>query len=245
MDRMIYVAMTGAKQTMSQQAAVSNNLANANTNGFRSELASFRAVPVQGQAQATRAFVVDSTVGADFAAGSLIQTGRPLDVAVQGSGWIAVQGADGKEGYTRDGNLQVSSTGALTTRQGFPVLGDSGPLTVPAGSQVTVAADGTVSATQDGTPPAVSTVGRMRLVDPATTNLARGDDGLFRTGDGKPVPAAATVKLALGSLETSNVNMAEQMVHMIELARSYDLNTRLITTASDNEKAASQILSLN
>ena len=244
MDRMIYVAMSGAKQTLNQQATVSNNLANANTTGFRAELASFRAVPVVGQAQATRAFVVDSTIGADFTPGSLQPTGRQLDVAVQGSGWMAVQGADGKEAYTRDGNLQVDKTGALLTRQGFPVLGDSGAITVPVGSEASIAADGTVSATQAGTPPTISTVGRIRLVDPKTSNLTRGDDGLFQTLDGKPVQADATVQLAPGNLEGSNVNMAEQMVNMITLARQYDLNTRLITTAGDNEKAASQILAM-
>jgi flagellar basal-body rod protein FlgF len=155
-----------------------------------------------------------------------------------------VQGADGSEGYTRDGNLQVSKTGAITTHKGMPVLGDSGPLTAPVGSVVTIAADGTVSATQDGTPPAVSSVGRIRLVDPASTNLVRGDDGLFRTRDAKPVAADAKVTLAPGNLEASNVNMTEQMVQMIALARQYDLNTRLITTAGDNEKAASQVLAL-
>ena len=246
MDKKIYVAMTGAKQTMNQQAAVSNNLANANTSGFRAELASFRAVPVVGPAQATRTFVTDSTPGANLAPGVIQQTGRALDVAVQGSGWIAVNGPDGKEGYTRDGNLQVDKNGALTTRHGDPVLGDNGPITVPLGStDVTVTADGTVSATQPGTPPATTAVGRIKLVDPAVRALSRSNDGLFRTADGKPVQSDANVRLAPGALEGSNVNLTEQMVNMISLARQYDLNTKMISTAGDNDKAASSLLSLN
>lgn len=244
MDRMIYVAMTGAKQNLSQQASVANNLANVNTTAFRSELASFRAVPLIGQAQGTRAFVVDSTVGADFTPGTLVGTGRSLDVAVQGSGWIAVRGADGKEAFSRDGHLQVSADGALTTGTGQPVLGDNGPITVPPNSEVTLAADGTVSATQPGTPPTITSVGRIRLVNPPASNLVRGDDGMFRTRDGKAPPSDATVQLATGTLETSNVNMAEQMVKMIELSHAYELSTRMITTAGDNEKSASSVLAL-
>lgn len=244
MDRMIYVAMTGAKQNLSQQASVANNLANASTTGFRSELAAFRAVPLVGQAQGTRAFVVDSTVGSDLSPGTLTGTGRALDVALQGQGWMAVQGRDGKEAYSRDGHLQVAANGTLTNGSGQPVLGDGGPITVPANSTVTLANDGTVSATQPGTPPAITTLGRIRLVNPPASKITRGDDGLFRTIDGKTPASDATVQLAPGTLETSNVNMAEQMVKMIELSHAYELSTRLITTAADNEKNASQVLAL-
>ncbi len=245
MDKMIYVAMTGAKQTLNQQATVANNLANANTPGFRAELATFRAVPVVGPAQGTRAFVTDSTPGANFAPGVIQQTGRPLDLAVQGSGWIAVRGTDGKEGYTRDGDLQVDKEGALLTRHGNAVLSINGPITVPPGSEVTVAADGTVSATQPGTPPTVTAVGQIKLVDPTARSLQRGDDGLFRTSDGKPAPVDPKVTLAPGSLEGSNVNLTEQMVSMISLARQYDLNTKMISTVNDNDKAASSLLTVN
>lgn len=244
MDRMIYVAMTGAKQNLSQQASVANNLANASTTGFRGELAAFRAVPLVGQAQATRTFVVDSTVGADLSPGTLTGTGRALDVAVQGSGWLAVRAADGSEAYTRDGHLIVNAANTLTDGTGQAVLGDNGPITVPAGSDVSIAADGTVSATQPGTPPTITSVGRLKLVDPSKSRLKRGDDGLFRTSDGSKPQSSAAVRLAPATLETSNVNMAEQMVRMIELSHAYELNTRLITTAGDNEKSASQVLQL-
>src|SRR5919106_3684712 len=108
MDRMIYVAMSGAKQMLEQQSVVANNLANASTNGFRAQLSAFRAVEVFGEGAATRAFVADSTPGADFTPGAIQQTGRDLDVAIEGAGWIAVQTADGREAYTRNGSLQIN-----------------------------------------------------------------------------------------------------------------------------------------
>jgi len=254
MDRMIYTAMTGAKQTMEQQATVTNNLANVNTTAFRSELATFRAVPILGKAQPTRSFVTDSTPGADFTPGNFQQTGRALDVAVQGTGWIAVRANDGSEAYTRDGNLQVQANGLLTTHNGTTVLSDPGPgappapINIPPNSVVTVAPDGTVSATssQGGNiPPIVVVAGKIRLVDPPASNMMRRDDGLFQTRDGRAAAPSATVQVASGNLESSNVNLTHQMVQMIELSRQYELNTKLITTASENEKSASQLLTLS
>src|SRR5262245_53806053 len=128
MDRMIYVAASGAKQAMSQQATVAHNLANVTTNGFRAEISAFRAVPLRGEAAPTRVFVVDSTRGADFTPGSIQHTGRDLDIAVQGQGWIAVQDADGREAYTRAGSLETNENGVLQTRSKRPVLGDGGPI---------------------------------------------------------------------------------------------------------------------
>jgi flagellar basal-body rod protein FlgF len=254
MDRMIYTAMTGAKQTMEQQSTVANNLANVNTTAFRAELATFRAVPINGTAQTTRVFVTDSTPGADLTPGNFQKTGRALDVAVQGTGWIAVRAKDGSEAYTRDGNLQVQADGSLTTHNGIPVLSDPGPgappapIRVPLGSEVTVSLDGTVSATatQGGDiPPAITVAGKIRLVDPPASNMTRRDDGLFQTRDGRAAPTSASVLVAPQNLESSNVNLTHQMVQMIELSRQYELNTKMITTANDDEKAASQLLTLN
>ncbi|MGH8808027.1 MAG: flagellar basal body rod protein FlgF, partial [Noviherbaspirillum sp.] len=151
MDRLIYTAMTGAKQIMEQQATVSNNLANATTTGFRAQLDSFRAVPVVSEGLATRSFVVDATVGSDFRAGAIQQTGRALDVAVQGDGWIAVERADGSEGYTRHGSLKLNENGVLQTQSGLNVMGDGGPITVPPDVVMTIAKDGTISTIPSGT----------------------------------------------------------------------------------------------
>ncbi|HWI15156.1 MAG TPA: flagellar basal-body rod protein FlgF [Burkholderiales bacterium] len=246
MDRLIYVAATGATQTLAQQATVAHNLANVGTTGFRAEYNMFRAVPVVGQGAPTRAFAIDTTVGANFATGAIQQTGRDLDVAVQGSGWIAVQGADGREAYTRNGNLQLSPNGVLQTREGRPVMGEGGPLSIPPDTNVTIAKDGTISAAQSGTRPnTVVTVGRIKLVDPPPAQLVKGSDGLFRLSSGADAQSDPAVTLASGALEGSNVNVVEAMVAMIALARQFDMQMKMLQNADSNERQAGQILNMN
>jgi len=245
MDRLIYTAMTSAKHIMEQQANVSHNLANATTTGFRAQLDSFRAVPVISEGLPTRAFVVDSTVGTDFAPGALQQTGRALDVAVQGKGWIAVQMPDGSEAYTRHGNLQLSENGILQTHSGLPVLGDGGPISLPPDLTVSIAKDGTISGTDSVTvPAAVNVIGRLKLVNPPEETLVRGDDGLFRTNDGAPAEADATVTVAGGALEASNVNVVDALVSMISLSRQFEMQMNLLKNAETNATKASQLLAL-
>ena len=243
MDRMIYLAMSGARQTLTQQATVAHNLANISTNGYRAEASTFRAVPVVGDGAPTRTFVVDSTPGADFTPGAVQATGRELDIAVQGKGWIAVQAADGSEAYTRNGSLQVSPNGVLQTRNGLPVLGDGGPLSVPPDTRLTIAGDGTVSTVQSNRPATNSSIGRIKLVNPPEGNIVRGDDGLFRVKGGT-APADAAVRIVAGSLESSNVNAVDSMVSMIALARQFDTQMKLLQSAQENSKSATQVLSL-
>jgi flagellar basal-body rod protein FlgF len=243
MDRMIYLAMSGAKHTLGQQAAVSHNLANVSTNGFRAETSVFRAVPLVGEGAATRAFVVDSTPGADFTPGAIQHTGRDLDIAVQGKGWIAVQAPDGSEAYTRAGSLQLNAGGVLQTRTGHAVLGDGGPISVPGNTVVTIAGDGTVSTVQAGTKPgASSVVGRIKLVNPPEASLERGGDGLFRARG--EAPADANVRIVAGALETSNVNVVDSMVSMIALARQFDMQMKALQHAESNARQAAQLLSM-
>lgn len=245
MDRLIYTAMTGASQVLQQQAVVAENLANASTPGFRAALSTFRAVPLVGEGLPTRTFVVDSTPGADFTPGALQATGRELDVAVQGEGWIAVQGLDGKEAYTRNGSLQISSNGVLQTRTGLNVVGDGGPVTIPPDTQVTFAKDGTIStvpSTDQVT--SVIVVGRLKLVNPEPAQLERGSDGLFRLKDGTAAVADANVGIVPGSLEGSNVNTVETMVNMISLARKFDMQMKMLQSADNNARQASQIMNI-
>lgn len=245
MDRLIYTAMTGASQVLQQQATVSENLANTNTPGFRAALNTFRAVPVVGEGLPTRAFVVDSTAGADFTPGVMQPTGRELDVAVNGAGWIAVQGADGKEAYTRNGSLQISPNGVLQTRTGLNVMGDNGPLTIPQDTQVTIAKDGTISTVPNVTPAAsVVVVGRLKLVNPPADQLERSADGMFRLKDGSTAIADVKTEVVSGNLEGSNVNTVEAMVNMISLARKFDMQMKMLQTADANARQASQIMSL-
>lgn len=244
MDRVIYIAMTGAREVTRQQAAVSHNLANVSTHGFRQELSVFRALPVVGEGAKTRAFVAETTPRTDFSQGAIQVTGRPLDVAVRGPGWIAVQDANGQEAYTRMGHLQVSQNGIMQTTNGLNVLGDAGPLAVPPDQDILIAKDGTVSTVPIGLGlNAVAIAGRIKLVNPTETDLVRGEDGLFRQKSGEAAIADANVTLISGALETSNVNPAEAMVNMVSLARQFEMQMRVLRAAEDNNRSADKVLS--
>jgi len=246
MDGLIYTAiMTGAKHILEQQETTSHNLANATSTGFRAQMDSFRAVPVQGEGLPTTTLVENATVGADFTPGPIQSTGRELDVAIQGKGWLAVSREDGSEGYTRNGSLRISENGVLQTASGKPVLGDGGPISIPPDVAISISKDGTVSTVSNDTlPGAVNVLGRLKLVNPPETNLVRGADGLFNTKDGSPAEIDADVNLVGGALEGSNVNVVETMVNMINLARMFDTQMKLMQTAENNANKASQILSL-
>lgn len=243
MDRLIYTSMTGANHTLNQKATVAQNLANASTTGYRAESNAFRAVPVFGDGLPTRAFVVDSTIGADFTPGALQTTGRDLDVAVRGSGWIAIQTDDGKEAYTRNGSLQVNPNGILQTASGHKVKGDTGIITLPPDTRITIGVDGTVSSVPiTPQPNTVAQVGRIKLVNPPEDKLVKGTDGLFRLKDGGESPVDAKVKLVDGTLEESNVNVVHEMVNMIDLARQFDMQMKMLDNAQNNAQKASEIM---
>lgn len=247
MDRLIYTAMTGAKHTLGQQAAVSDNLANVSTTGFKTELHKLRAVPVLSDAlYDSRAFVVDASVANDYSSGPMQQTGRPLDAAVQGKGWFSVQLPDGSEAYTRDGSFELSPNGVLQTRSGLPVLGAGGPITIPPDNEVSIGKDGAISVTPStGNQNDVTVVGQLKLVNPAESDLTRGDDGLFRMRQGGPADADPNLQVAGGYLEGSNVNVVDQMVTMISLARQFEMQTKMLQTADSNDQAATKVLQAN
>lgn len=246
MDRLIYTAATGAKHILEQQATTSNNLANLSTTGFRAQLDTFRAVPVVSEGLPTRAFVVDNTVGADFTAGPVQATGRDLDVAIKGPGWIAVQTQDGTEAYTRNGSLQISPNGILQTANGQTVMGEGGPIAIPPNTTVSVGKDGSIASLTTDTVPATSTiVGRIKLVNPDQKQLVRGDDGFFRMQDGSQAQADPAVTVTSGALEGSNVSAVDSMVNMISLARSLETQMSLLKNAENNAAKATQILALS
>ena len=239
MDRLIYLAMSGAKATLQRQDQLANNLANASTNGFRAELQAFRAVPVRGDGASTRVYALESSVGHDPRSGPVQTTGRALDVALQGAAWLAVQALDGTEAYTRAGALQVGTDGQLVTPAGLPVLGDGGPITLPANAAVDVASDGTLTTRVGNDPP--QPAGRLKLV---TTDapLTRGDDGLFRVEAGE-LAADPSARLQAGALEGSNVSPVETMVAMIAAARQFEQQMTVLQGAEQREQAASRLLS--
>lgn len=250
MDHAIYTAMGAASQTLNQQAVTASNLANASTPGFRAQLNAMRAVPVEGLSLPTRTLVTASTPGADMTPGQMDYTSRPLDVALQQDGWLAVQTADGTEGYTRNGNIQVNAAGQLTI-QGRPVIGEAGPIAVPEGSEVTIAADGTISALNPGDPPnTVAPVGRLKLVKAEGNEVQRGDDGIFRLTQaaqatrGAALQADPTIRVMSGVLEGSNVKPVEAMTDMIASARRFEMQMKVISSVNENAGKANQLLAM-
>ena len=247
MDRLLYVAMNGAKAMFERQAQVAHNLANAVTTGYRAETTAFRALPVVGPGAPTRTFVVESTTGTDFSPGPLQETGRAFDIAVDGKGFIAVRSNDGREAYTRAGNLDLGPGGRLQTQEGLPVLTETGgTIAIPPESTITIGVDGTVSAIPlVGVPNTATILGRIKLVNPDVKSLQRGEDGLFRTQDGRPAPADAGVKIQSGILEGSNVNAVEAITSMISLSRQFDTQVRLMQAADQNARGLSQLLNMS
>jgi flagellar basal-body rod protein FlgF len=245
MDRMIYIGMSGAKQAMEQQASVANNMANVSTRGFRAQINSYQALPVLGDSLSTRTLVSATTPAADLRPGPMQPTGRALDVAVQGQGWLTVQMPDGSEALTRVGNLQVGADGQLQTMDALPLMGDAGPLVVPPGAVVTVTPDGVVNAQVPGdAATGGAEVGRLKLVNPPSSDLVRGADGLFRlqTGAGA-AQSDPNVRLRSGALEGSNVNPVEAMVAMISNARRFEMQMKTLQTAESNDQQANKLLS--
>ena len=245
MDRLIYVAMTGARHTLEAQAAIAHNLANVNASGFRAQVNALRAVHLFGEGLPTRSYVVDSTVGTDFRPGTVQQTGRSLDVAILGKGFFAVQRPGGGEGYTRAGGLTIGAGGVLESPQGYAVLGDGGTITIPPDVNVTIAKDGTVSATPTSGRNTANVLGRLKLVNPPEAELMRGDDGLFQLQAGGDAPADSAVVVAAGAIEGSNVNPVEAMISMISNARAFETHMKLLQSAEANDRQANQLLTLN
>lgn len=246
MDKMVYVAMTGAKQTMLAQAANSHNLANASTPGFRADLHSFGSLPVHGQGQPTRVNAVAQSQGFDRRAGPVTSTGRTLDVALQGDGWIAVQAPDGNEAYTRAGDLRVSSLGVLSTGAGHPVIGNEGPIALPPYSELTMGVDGTISIVPLGqSADTLAVVDRIKLVNPEPGQMIKGRDGLVHMQDDESADPDASVQLMSATLESSNVNAADVMVSMIQLARQFEMHVKLMRGAEENAEAAARLLRLS
>lgn len=243
MDKLVYVAMSGAKETLAAQAANNYNLANASTSGFKASLSAFETRSVAGPGFASRAYATNATVGWNDSAGEQQTTGNPLDVAIQGAGFIAVQDASGNEAYTRAGDLQVDPSGQLMTAGGHPVLSDNGPISVPPATSVTIGSDGTVSVLPLGqTPNTIAAVGRIKLVNPPSGSLQRGTDGLYRTVNGTPADADATTQLASGVLESSNVNIPSCLVNMIELSQRFELQVKSLHTAEEDDQSSTKLL---
>jgi flagellar basal-body rod protein FlgF len=242
-DKMLYVAMSGASQNTLAQKAHANNMANVTTTGFQRDLEQARSMPVFGDTYATRAYAMSERPATDFSAGAMQETGRDLDVAVGGDGFIAVQTPDGKEAYVRTASMNVDAMGVLRAGNGLPVMGNSGPIAIPPGEKIEVGSDGTISIRGMGeTPNAVAQVDRIKLVNPPTSGLTKGVDGLIHTTSGQPAVADANVKVESGFLEASNVNAVEEMTAVLALSKQFELHIKMMTTAKEDDESMARVL---
>ncbi|NRB38154.1 MAG: flagellar basal body rod protein FlgF [Pseudomonadales bacterium] len=243
MDKALYIGMTAAKQTMQAQALNSHNLANVSTTGFRQDFTAAREAQIAGSGHNSRANVLVYGIASNMTPGAVNTTGNTLDVAIRGNGWIAVQAPDGSEAYTRRGDLQVGLSGLLETAAGHLVLGDSGPVAVPEYSSISIGSDGTVSIVPKGQSSAVTaSVDRIKLVELDNNELRKDKTGLFKTNDGLEREASANVQLVSGALESSNVNGTEAMVTMIQLARQFELQIKLMDKTQEMAQASEKLL---
>ena len=246
MDKSLYLAMSGAKQTMLAQSVHANNLANATTTGFKSDLAQARAMPVFGDHHPSRVYALTENPATQFMPGSMQNTGRSLDIAVKGEGWIAVQKKDGSEGYSRDGALSITPSGALVNGAGIPVLGNGGPINIPPAEKVEIGIDGTISIIGLGEGPnTIAEVDRIKLVNPDENNLEKGPDGLMRTRDNSDPSPDAAVRIEPGFLEGSNVNAVESMTEILSLARKFEIQLKVMQAAESADRSSAQLLRIS
>jgi flagellar basal-body rod protein FlgF len=235
MSQLLLNAVENAKQIMHAQAINANNLANVSTDGFKAELAHVAAASAGGKAYSVP----------DLSEGVVRTTGRNLDIAVNGEGWIAVLGNDGTEGYSRRGDLHVDSFGQLLDGVGRPVLGNNGPIALPPFSSVEVGADGTISIQPLGSAAnTLAVVDRIKLAEPDEQLMERSADGLMRLPQNETAPASANVRVTSGNIEGSNVNAVGEMVKMIDLARRFEGQVKLMQTAQENQQALAKLMSL-
>ncbi len=246
MDRMLFIAMNGAKQTMTAQSINANNLANASTTGFKADFQSSISQQVYGPGLPSRVYASVENAGVDHTQGSVITTGRELDIAINGNGLIAVQAADGSEAYTRAGDLKIDNLGRLTNGAGHTILGDGGPISIPPNAKLEIGKDGTISIQPIGQAVnSLAILDRIKLVNPENDKLEKGPDGLMHMKNGKRAAADASVNVVSGSLEASNVNTVGTLVRMIELARQYETNIKLMKSAEDTDRAAAEMIKIS
>ncbi len=248
MDKALYISMTGAKHNMIAQVNASNNLANVNTTGFKGEFARARSLPVfYGDGHPARAFSITESHGTDFSAGPMIETGRDLDVAIEREGFIAVQAPDGQEAYTRAGSLHIDSLGVLRNGSGLPVMGNGGPIAIPAAEKIEIALDGSITIVPLGQgADATAVVDRIRLVNPDVNDLNKTEEGLFRLQNPQQdIEADAGVRLVSGFIEGSNVNAVDELVSILGLSRQYEMQVKLMQTVKENSESSARLLHMS
>ncbi|WP_326523259.1 flagellar basal-body rod protein FlgF [Sphingomonas sp.] len=247
MDRMVYTALSGLKGQMAAQASIANNIANASTTGFRADRVAFQQMMLKGgEGHASRAPTAEEVLDADRRAGTIMSTGRDLDIAIPGTAWMAVQATDGQEAYTRRGDLRITESGVLETGDGFPVMGSGGPITVPPAQKVMIADDGTISILAMGAEPgsAPQEIDRIKFASPDGSQTVKGLDNLLHVRGGGVLPDDMDAKIQVGALEGSNVNLTQALVDMIENQRSYEVQASLLKEAKSMDESSASLMRL-
>jgi flagellar basal-body rod protein FlgF len=245
MDRLAYASISALRTAMSRQSATANNLANANTVGFRADISAAQTLWQRGAGLQSRALSSEETLSADMREGAVSQTGRSLDVALQKDALLSVQADNGEEAYTRRGDLKVTETGLLINGDGAPVLGEGGPITVPPHDSISIDAQGRISIVPEGGDPKTpQDLDRLKLVSPAGSNIVKALDGLFRVKGGGALPSDPDAKLVSGALEGSNVNTSQALIDMIESSRAWETQVKMLATAKDIDTDAAQLMRL-
>lgn len=252
MDKLLYVSMSGAKQNLIGTAVSANNLANAKTTGFKSDFEQARSMQAFGEGMPSRVFAMTERPGSNMSLGPIATTGRNLDIAVSGGGWLSIQDKDGKEAYTREGNLHVSATGELLTARGSTVIGSGGPIILPVPvEKIEISSDGTIQVRPQGAPANfMEEVDQLKIIKPENNNqLEKGLDGLFRPKDPQIAGELCGfcdldpgVSVLSGALEMSNVNPVEEMVGMISHQRQFELQVKMMKTAEKMDESQSSLL---
>jgi len=246
MDRLIFTAMSGMTDSMIRQRVIASNMANTQTIGFREEMLYSEPVTLSGPSLEVRAMNESEVRGANMSAGSFVETGRGLDVAMTGDAMLALQAADGSEVYSRRGDLSVTAAGVLQNGDGLPLIGEAGPITVPPGAVVSISPDGTVLSGDPDTPDQPpQPIARLKLVSPKGSRIAKDLTGMFRVEGGGILPTDENARVQSGTLEQSNVDPTEVLVRMVEAQRLFDIRTKLISTARDVDQSGAALMRLS
>jgi flagellar basal-body rod protein FlgF len=244
MDKLVYTALSGLKSQMAAQGVIANNIANASTIGYRQDRVSFERLMLKGGGLESRSPAAQEVADFERRAGAIVAPGRNLDVAVTTDSWIAVQAADGSEAYTRRGDMKIALSGVLETGDGFPVMGQGGPITIPPYDRITIADDGSISIQPKGAEPgaAMQQVGKLKLVSPEGTKTSKGLDNLLHVEGGGILPEDMDGRLISGSLEQSNVNLTQALVDMIENQRGYEVQANLLAEAKKMDEQSASLM---
>ena len=243
MDNMLYISMTGARDTSLAQATTANNLANAKTTGFKADLAQFRSMQIVGDGLASRAFSMVERPGYNFDQGNVVTTGRNLDIAIRGEGWFVTQNENGDELLTRRGDLKISANGELLNSLDQPIIGDGGPIALPPFEKVDIARDGTITVRPLGAEAnAIAIIDRIKMVNPDPTTLEKQGNGLFKSGEETTYISDANVTLESGVLEGSNVSVVEELTNMISLSRQFEVQVKLMSSVEERGRALDRLL---